>query len=473
LRCYFWRIFSKSICLNQGNGTLSELDFQGNVLSHTFGTGLVLPTSCSYASSLGPIVYDYFNSQMVYFDNGVKKVVKNNVPGQKLNMRGGSTLYYIPLNSVGVSKPIGFFEDLNVATKTDFKEAISSQSDIFQFTSSDNLVGLGRYVNQEYFLRIWKSKSSSLLTVASDGTVSDQDYGFGRPGYSAFFTSNVFMAGSMGIGVLKPLAPLHVAGSSTIVGSISGRMFNYGSNALFTYTGDEYPSILAEASIFSKTTIGAFQNIAASDSRIKNITSLSNNSEDLERLRKIQITNYRMKDVATWGDKTFKKVISQQVEEVYPEVINKTKSVIPDIYALAESVAYDATTKNLSVTLTKEYNIKVGEKLELVHPEKGKILAEVVVVNGKTFTVKDWNYATDKIFVFGREVNDFRSVDYEALSMLGISAIQQLAKEVEELRITNDELRIKNEKLESKNNKTEARLEAIENLLKSNVPSGK
>jgi cell shape-determining protein MreC len=71
--------------------------------------------------------------------------------------------------------------------------------------------------------------------------------------------------------------------------------------------------------------------------------------------------------------------------------------------------------------------------------------------------------------VFGREVNDFRSVDYEALSMLGISAIQQLAKEVEELkklRITNEELRMKNEK-------TEARLEAIENLLKSNIPSGK
>ena len=36
--------------------------------------------------------------------------------------------------------------------------------------------------------------------------------------------------------------------------------------------------------------------------------------------------------------------------------------------------------------------------------------------------------------MYGREVNDFRSVDYEAISMLGISAIQQLAKENEALK---------------------------------------
>jgi Head domain of trimeric autotransporter adhesin/Chaperone of endosialidase len=273
----------------------------------------------------------------------------------------------------------------------------------------------------------------------------------------------------VGIGVEDPLAPLHVAGNSTITGGSSGRLFNYGSSTLFPYTGSEYPSIIAEASILSKTTIGAFQTIAASDSRIKNIKGLSNNAEDLARLKKIEITNYTMRDEATWGKQTFKKVIAQQVESVYPEVIKRQTSTIPDIYTLAESVIYDAATKNLSVTLSKDFSIKIGDKIELVHPEKGKIQAEVIAVSGNSFTVKNWEYATDKIFVFGREVNDFRSVDYEALSMLGISAIQQLAKEVEELkklRITNEELRMKNEK-------TEARLDAIENLLKSNIPSGK
>jgi Head domain of trimeric autotransporter adhesin/Chaperone of endosialidase len=290
----------------------------------------------------------------------------------------------------------------------------------------------------------------------------------------------------IGIGIDNPLAALHVAGGDVYsLGSIYYKMSPTGLDQNNGFNGNL--GIISENGILSKTFVAAAQTITASDTRIKNIISLTNNSEDLERLRKIQITNYRMKDVATWGDKTFKKVIAQQVEEVYPEVIKHQISVIPDIYTLAESVVYDAATKNLSVTLSKEYNIKIGEKIELVHPEKDKILAEVITVNGNTFTVKDWNYATDKIFVFGREVNDFRSVDYEGLSMLGISAIQQLAKENEELRIKNyelwasgenlrftiEELRLKNNNLEVKHEKTEARLEAIENLLKANVPTGK
>lgn len=84
--------------------------------------------------------------------------------------------------------------------------------------------------------------------------------------------------------------------------------------------------------------------------------------------------------------------------------------------------------------MSKSYNLKIDDKIELVHPEKGKVRTTISAVSGNEFTVKDWLYETDKIFVFGREVDDFRVVDYEALSMLGISAIQALAKENEQLR---------------------------------------
>lgn len=244
----------------------------------------------------------------------------------------------------------------------------------------------------------------------------------------------------VGIGIEDPLAPLYVVGQSTITGSTSGRLFNFGTN-IFTYTGTEFQSIIAEAAIISKKTVGAFQNIAASDNRIKNIISLSNNTEDLALLRKIKITNYRMKDMATWGNQTFKKGIAQQVESVYPEVIKRQTAVIPDIYSLAEKVIYNVENTELIISLSNSYDIKIGEKIEFIHPEKGKIQAEVIAVSGNAFTVKDWQYATDKIFVFGREVNDFRSVDYEVLSMLGISAIQQLAKENEVMKKEINELK--------------------------------
>jgi Chaperone of endosialidase/Head domain of trimeric autotransporter adhesin len=253
----------------------------------------------------------------------------------------------------------------------------------------------------------------------------------------------------VGIGVENPLAPLHVANFG-YVSTGQGHFFYYNTGLSTNPSYTANLGILADEGIVSKTYVGSAINVVTSDSRIKKDFSLSNNSEDLERLKKIQITNYRMKDVATWGTQTFKKVIAQQVEEVYPEVISKTKSVIPDIYALAESVVYDAQNKKLNVSLSKDYGIKIGDKIELVHPEKGKIQAEVVEVSGKSFTVKNWDYATDKIFVFGREVNDFRSVDYEALSMLGISAIQALAKEVEGLKKENIQLKSDfNKRLES------------------------
>jgi Chaperone of endosialidase len=282
----------------------------------------------------------------------------------------------------------------------------------------------------------------------------------GVTNYALKSIGNTWLNGNVAIGLTAvpalPKAQLVVTGFNAATNTNYSYFVNT-QNAITVSTISTNNSIYATHNIVSGALIGAAQTVTTSDSRIKKDFSLSNNSEDLERLKKIQITNYRMKDVATWGTQTFKKVIAQQVEEVYPEVISKTKSVIPDIYALAESVVYDAQDKKLNVSLSKDYGIKIGDKIELVHPEKGKIQTEVVEVSDKSFTVKNWEYATDKIFVFGREVNDFRSVDYEALSMLGISAIQQLAKENEDM---------KKENAKQKENFTK-RLESIEASLKS------
>jgi hypothetical protein len=335
----------------------------------------------------------------------------------------------------------------------------------FSVASGFNTIASGKYSTA---MGIFNVDNPNGLLMVGNGNLAN------NTPYTAFIIRKD--NNRVGIGVEDPLAALHVAGYGFVTGGQSSffyplsSQYNVGGNIITalnnlpSFTANL--SILGDYGIVSRTYVGSALNVIASDNRIKKDFSLSNNSEDLERLKKIEITNYRMRDVATWGNQTFKKVIAQQVESVYPEVINKTKSVIPDIYALAESVVYDAQNKKLSISLSKDYDIKIGDKIELVHPEKGKIQSEVIAVSGKSFTVKDWQYPTDKIFVFGREVNDFRSVDYEALSMLGISAIQQLAKEIEDLKKTNLELNKVNEK-------NETRFQALENALKSLLPSGK
>ena len=45
-----------------------------------------------------------------------------------------------------------------------------------------------------------------------------------------------------------------------------------------------------------------------------------------------------------------------------------------------------------------------------------------------TFPKTAFQPAGDEVFVYGREVDDFRAVDYDSLTMLNISATQELSR---------------------------------------------
>ncbi len=73
--------------------------------------------------------------------------------------------------------------------------------------------------------------------------------------------------------------------------------------------------------------------------------------------------------------------------------------------------------------------------------------------------------------MYGREVDDFRTVDYDALAMLNISATQQIKKdtdaEVKALRDENAELKARVAALEARDKERDGKLASIETLLKS------
>ena len=79
------------------------------------------------------------------------------------------------------------------------------------------------------------------------------------------------------------------------------------------------------------------------------------------------------------------------------------------------------------------------------------------------------------MFVYGREVDDFRTVDYEAVSMLNVSATQELYKKIQlldkQLAGMSDivsSLTEQNEKLQSKTQDIEMlknQLIGIQNML--------
>ena len=156
--------------------------------------------------------------------------------------------------------------------------------------------------------------------------------------------------------------------------------------------------------------------VATSDARIKAIDGRSDSAADLQTLLGIEITDYHYKDRIGRGDAPHKKVIAQQVEKVFPQAVGQQTNTVPDIYR-------SATIQDGWVAL--QTDLKKGERVRLISKETDGIY-EVLAVEADRFRTAP-TPATDRVFVFGREVNDFRTVEYDALSMLNVSATQELA----------------------------------------------
>lgn len=252
--------------------------------------------------------------------------------------------------------------------------------------------------------------------------------------------------GNVGIATPSPGVPLDVAGSTR------GSFVAWKSHYLnFDGTGSDLSAYATQnISIRAAQAIVAQVYFTSSDARMKNVEGRSNGAADLATLSRIEITDYTLKDVVASGSRPHKKVIAQDLENVYPQAVSKSTAVVPDIYQPAPFMDgwIDLAT-----------DLKVGERVRLMS-DKTEGIYEVLEVATDKFRT-DFKPEGDKVFVFGREVDDFRTLDYDAISMLNVSATQQLKKEKDEevnllraeitdLKSANDALQKRLALLESK-----------------------
>ncbi|MBC7507510.1 MAG: tail fiber domain-containing protein [Ferruginibacter sp.] len=174
--------------------------------------------------------------------------------------------------------------------------------------------------------------------------------------------------------------------------------------------------------------------ICISDARIKNIAGASNSAKDLETINALQITDYTMKDKIMFGNKSFKKVIAQQVEKVYPQVIATNTGYIPNVYAVPSKI--EKTANGYLLSFIDKHNLtKTAKKIQVM---TGRVTNQYNIVSIPSDTqveIRADNLATDKVFVYGEEVDDFKAVDYEGLTTLNISATQELSKLIKKQQV--------------------------------------
>jgi hypothetical protein len=120
-------------------------------------------------------------------------------------------------------------------------------------------------------------------------------------------------------------------------------------------------------------------------------------------------------------------LIAQQVMEVIPDVITThEKEFIPNVYKNADG--YDNETK--SFILTGSFAIAVGDNLKIMDSKNKEHFKKIVNIQGNVYTIEEpiEDYKEDSlIFIYGKEVNDLHTINYEHLFNINLKAVQELS----------------------------------------------
>jgi microcystin-dependent protein len=226
--------------------------------------------------------------------------------------------------------------------------------------------------------------------------------------------------GSVGIGITNPTYPLEVA-RAIVSPNMYGVYMNY--NGSGTWTGTWGVSGKFQEYVWA--TVGF---VASSDARIKtNIQDIDDNAA-LSQLRLLKPRTYEYIDKVQRGSASVIGFIAQEVKEVLPRAVSNDKEIIPSIYELAMCI-------NGTIQLEKPHGLIENDTIQLIQDNIGVIICKVkTVLSSTSFSVEHHVVHDGKVFVFGKEIDDFNKLDKNQIFTIGVAATQELDREVQQLK---------------------------------------
>jgi hypothetical protein len=267
-------------------------------------------------------------------------------------------------------------------------------------------------------------------------------------GSDVSLNGKLYVAKNIGIGVATPLVPLDVAVgvSQTNTGTMS--YFTNTTTTNFTRPANltNTFSILSRGSILCNGNIAASNSATFSDRRIKTNIQPITAFIALDTIRRIQPKQFTYKDTFMHGNNIQYGFIAQDICPIVPSIVENMQKFIPNIYEIAKVSANIITLQHAStnqIIMDHSNNIPVLIKTyDQNNNETISILVEIL--NDKQFTV--FHALNDStVFVYGQEINDFLTIDKDAIFTLSISALKHMDQELQE---TNKKVSLLESKVE-------------------------
>jgi photosystem II stability/assembly factor-like uncharacterized protein/predicted acyltransferase (DUF342 family) len=205
--------------------------------------------------------------------------------------------------------------------------------------------------------------------------------------------------GNVGIGNTAPTFNLDVTGTIRATGQITGASFN-----------------------------------ATSDQRIKtNIDNISGKFA-LDTLRNINPVSYHFIDDSK--QKSSIGFIAQQIQKSLENSVSKQTNYIPNIY---ENINIDNKTITLNEKFTTDISLcDYPVKLKFKDLSNNTLYGTIdKIIDSKTLVLtKQLDTSLNSLFLYGQEVDDFLSINYDSIFTVVTGAVKQLDTELQETKQT-------------------------------------